>query len=227
MTGDLADITSRLRSVLPKRWFGEQSPNLTAVLQSIGTPWVWLYGVIVYVIAQTRLTTAADSWLDLISFDFFGDGIGRKSNESDSNFRARIKAALLREAATRSAISSGLEALLGSPPVIFEPANCADTGCYGGSSSGFIVSGYGMAYGILGAWGSLALPLQFFVTATRPPTSGVSMLAGYGTSNGGYGEGSISYVDLALLPGHVSDQDVESALCSLLPINTIAWLRIN
>jgi hypothetical protein len=227
MTGDLADITSRLRAVLPKRWFSEQSPNLTAILQCIGTPWVWLYSVIVYVIAQTRLTTATDSWLDMISFDFFGDGIGRKLNESDSNFRTRIKAALLREAATRSAISSGLKSLLGCAPVIFEPANCADTGCYGGFLSGPAVPCNGMAYGILGGWGSLVLPLQFFVSATRPATSGISMLAGYGTSNGGYGEGVISYVDLALLPGHISDQDIESALCSLLPVNTIAWLRIN
>jgi hypothetical protein len=227
MKGDLADIASRLRAVLPKRWFGEQSPNLTAILQSISTPWVWLYGIIVYVIAQTRLTTATDSWLDIISFDFFGIGIGRKPNESDSNFRMRIKARLLQEAATRSAISSGLAELLGSRPVIFEPANCADTGSYGGTASGSAVPCSGMAYGILGGWGSVLLPLQFFITATRPATLGVGMLAGYGTANGGYGEGVISYVDLALLPGHISDQDIESSLCSLLPVNTIAWLRIN
>jgi hypothetical protein len=216
-----------LRAVLPKRWFGEQSPNLNAILESIGTPWTWLYSVIVYVIVQTRLATATDSWLDLISFDFFGNGMRRKANESDSIFRARIKGALLREAATRTAISSGMEALLGRPPVIFEPANCADTGSYGESLSGSIVSGNGLAYGTVGGWGSLVLPLQFFITATRPATSGVSMLAGYGTPNGGYGEGAMSYVDLALLPGHISDQDIESALCSLLPVNTIAWLRIN
>lgn len=227
MKGDLADFTSRLRAVLPRRWFGEQSPNLTAILQSIGTPWTWLYSVIVYVIAQTRLATATDSWLDLISFDFFGNGMLRKANEADTSFRARIKAALLREAATRTAISSGMEALLGCPPAIFEPANCADTGCYGGSASGSIAFGNGLAYGIVGGWGSLVLPLQFFITATRPATSGVSMLAGYGTPNGGYGEGAMSYVDLALLPGHISDQDIKSALCSLLPVNTIAWLRIN
>jgi hypothetical protein len=83
-----------------------------------------------------------------------------------------------------------------------------------------------MAYGLAGGWGSLRLPLQFFITAIRPATPGISMVAGYGTSNGGYGEGAINYVDLALLPGHVSDADIEATLCSLLPVNATAWLRI-
>lgn len=43
MTGSLADMVSRLWAVLPKRWFAEQSPNLSAILQSLATPWAWLY----------------------------------------------------------------------------------------------------------------------------------------------------------------------------------------
>jgi hypothetical protein len=35
-----------------------------------------------------------------------------------------------------------------------------------------------------------------------------------------------SYVDLTLLPGTVTDQDIQSTLCSLLPLNALAWLRI-
>ncbi len=87
--------------------------------------------------------------------------------------------------------------------------------------------GTGLAYGQAGGWGNLELPLQFFITVARPPTPGVSMLAGYGTPNGGYCEGAISYVDLALLPGNVTDQDIQSTLCSLLPVNAVAWLRIS
>jgi hypothetical protein len=68
--------------------------------------------------------------------------------------------------------------------------------------------------------------LQFFVTASRPATPGISMLAGYGTPNGAYGEGQISYINLDLLPGHVTDQDIQSTLCGLLPVNAVAWLRI-
>jgi hypothetical protein len=84
-----------------------------------------------------------------------------------------------------------------------------------------------MAYGQRGGWGNLQMPLQFFVTATRPAMPGIGLLAGYGTPAGGYGIGSISYVDLSLLPGHVSDPDIQATLCSLLPVNAVAWLRIN
>jgi hypothetical protein len=225
MTGDLTDLISRLGTVLPKRWFAEQSPNLAALLSSIATPWVWLYNLIVYVIAQGRLATATSDWLDLIAADYFGSSLRRKANEADPSYRRRIQAALLREAATRSAVSAGLMSLTGTQPIIFEPTNCTDTGSYGGSGVPRM-QGTGMAYGLAGGWGSLLLPLQCFVTATRQATPGIGMLAGYGTSNGGYGEGAISYVDLSVLPGQVSEADIRAALCSLLPVNAVAWLRI-
>jgi hypothetical protein len=227
MIGSVPDIINRLMAVLPKRWFAEQTPNLTSILRSIATPWAWLYGVTNYVILQTRISTATDSWLDFVSLDYFGDKLNRRADESDSNYRKRISAALLREAATRSAVSAGLEALVGSKPTIFEPAKPMDTGSYGPQSLGSATNGTGLAYGVTGGWGSLDLPLQMFITTVRPPSAGISMLAGYGTPAGGYGEGMISYIDLELLPGHVSDQDIRSTLCSLLPINAIAWLRIS
>jgi hypothetical protein len=226
MTGDQSDFTSRLWAVLPKRWFAGQSPNLGTLLSSIAIPWVWLYDLIMYVMMQTRLGTATDEWLDLVAVDYFGSELNRKVNEADFSYRSRIKAALLQEAATRSAVTAGLESLTGVPPVIFEPGNCRDTGCYGGFTGMPQMPGTGMAYGQTGGWGSLQLPLQFFVTVTRPLTPGVGMLAGYATSAGGYGEGSLSYVDLSLLPGHVTDQGIQAALCNLLPVNAVAWLRI-
>ena len=227
MTGDLTDIVARLWAVLPKRWFAEQSPNLDAVLTCIATPWVWLYNLIRYLILQTRLSTATDKWLDLFAIDYFGRRLRRKSNEGDFGYRARIQTALLRSAGTRSAVSSGIEYLIGTKPVIFEPANCGDTGSYAALTGNPNMPSTGLAYGQAGGWGHLGLPFQFFVSVTRPATPGVGILSGYGTSNGGYGEGAISYVDLSLLPGHVTDQDIQSTLCSLLPVNAIAWLRIN
>ena len=210
MTGDLDDIIYRLRSVLPHRWFSETSPNLNAVLSSIATPWVWLYGLISYVISQTRLASATDDWLDLIAADYFGSGLIRKPGEGDASYRSRIQAALVREAATRSAVSEGLTDLIGRQPSIFEPANCMDTGCYGASGLSSPIPGTGMAYGQAGGWGSLDLPFQFFITCERSPTPGVGLLAGYSTLNGGYGQGQISYIDLALLPGHVTDTDIRT-----------------
>jgi hypothetical protein len=226
MTGDLSDFISRLWAVLPKRWFAEQSPNLRALLTSIATPWVWLYNLITYVITQTRVATATDEWLDLIALDYFGCNLYRKINESDVSYRGRIQVALLREAATRSAVSAGLECLTGTQPIIFEPMNCSDTGSYGVLPATSAIAGTGLAYGQAGGWGSLQLPLQFFITATCPPTPGIGSLAGYGTSVGGYGGGAISYVDLASLPGHVTNADIEATLCRLLPVNATAWLRI-
>jgi hypothetical protein len=226
MVGELTDFVSRLWAVLPKRWFAKQSPNLEALLTSIATPWAWLYGLITYVVTQTRLATATDGWLDLISNDYFGSRLPRKSSEGDLAYRTRIQALMLRDAATRSAVVAGLQSLVGAAPTIFEPANTTDTGSYGSATEGLVTLGTGMAYGHAGGWGSLQLPLQFFVTASRPATPGVSLLAGYGTPGGGYGEGAMSYVDLSLLPGHVSDGDIQATLCSLLPINAMAWLKI-
>ena len=226
MVGDLSDFVSRLRTVLPKRWFAEQSPNLESLLSSIATPWVWLYSLIAYVITQTRLATATDGWLDLIAFDYFGRNLVRGMGETDFAYRGRVQVALLQEAATRSAVEAGLQDLIGTQSAIFEPANCMDTGSYGTATTGTNTLDTGMAYGQAGGWGSLQLPLQFFVTVTRPATPGVGLLAGYGTPNGGYGEGAISYIDLSLLPGNVADADIRATLCRLLPINAVAWLRI-
>lgn len=226
MTGDLSDFVSRLWAVLPKRWFAEQSPNLNALLISIATPWVWLYNLITYVIAQTRLATATDEWLDLIAFDYFGRELSRKIHEADFVYKNRIQAALLQEAVTRSAIEAGLQGLIGTHPVIFEPANCMDTGAYGAAADTADMLCTGMAYGLAGGWGSLQLPFQFFVTVLRPPTPGIGMVTGYNNFNGGYGEGAISYVDLSLLPGHVTDADIQAMLCRLIPVNAVAWLRL-
>lgn len=226
MVGDLTDFLSRLRSMLPKRWFAEQSPNLTTLLTAIATPWVGLYDLLNYVRQQTRLLTATDTSLNLISHDYFGLGLKRKASESDASYRARIQAALLRESATRPAVSIGLKNLTGITPVIFEPSNCADTGSYGGLVTGSVVLGTGMAYGQAGGWGSLLLPYQCFVTVYRPAAQGIGAVAGYGTSTGGYGSGATSYVDLSLLPGRIGDDDIQVALVSLLPVNAVAWLKI-
>jgi hypothetical protein len=199
MLGDLSDFVSRLRTVLPKRWFAEQSPNLDALLTSIATPWVWFYGLITYVITQTRLATATDGWLDLIALDYFGRNLIRRTSETDFAYRSRIQAAMLQEAATRSAVEAGLQGLVGTQPAIFEPANCMDTGSYGAVTTSSDTLDTGMAYGQAGGWG---------------------------TPNGGYCEGVISYVDLSLLPGTVADADVQATLCRLLPVNAVAWLRI-
>ncbi len=226
MLGDVLDFVSRLTAVLPKRWFGDQTPNLLALLGAIATPWSWLYSLIDYTKCQSRISTASDGWLDLAASDYFGSNLIRNINESDVQFRVRILAGMLPTAGTRSALSAQLQNLTGIAPAIFEPANCLDTGSYGEPLSTGIIAGGGMAYGQAGGWGSLALPYQLFVTATRPATPGVGMLGGYGCPAGGYGVGESSYVNLELLPGNVTETDIQTAVCRLLPVNAVAWLRI-
>jgi hypothetical protein len=226
MTGDSADFVYRLRAALPKQWFASEAPNLTAVLGCLSTPWVWFYGLLGYVKAQTRIASATDSWLDLIAHDFLGCLYRRKPSEGDPAYRARIQNAILSEAATRSALAAGIEGLTGIAPAIFEPARCADTGSYGLGQPGSGTVPLGLAYGTAGGWGSLALPYQVFLTVKLPSPGNQAGLAGYGSGTGGYGAGSISYIDLAQIPGQVTDQDIQSAVCRLLPVNTVAWLRI-
>ena len=226
MTGDLSDFVLRIRSVLPKRWFGDQAPNLTAIITSIATPWTWLYGLLNYAVSQTRIRTASDNWLDLIALDFFGSDLVRASGESDTSYRSRIQKTLLRTAASRSAIASCMEQLTGTEPRIFEPARCSDTGAYATVADQPVPPGCGLAYGVVGGWGSLNLPFQFFVTITRPPTPGVGLLPGYGTNAAGYDAGSTAYFDLSMLPSQVTDEDIQNTLSKILPVNTVAWLQI-
>jgi hypothetical protein len=162
----------------------------------------------------------------LIALDFFGASLRRVTGESDSAFRQRISWALFQGAATRSEIGTIIQHLTGFPPKIFEPRNCGDAGSYSQNSIGLIPSYQGMAYGAAGGWGSLEIPLQFFVTVKRPIIGGMSMLAGYGSGAGGFGDGSLAYVDIAQVSGAITNQDVASTLSAALPINTIAWLRL-
>ena len=60
------------------------------------------------------------------------------------------------------------------------------------------------ATGWPGGNGSLATPYQAFITAYRPSGSGIPLVAGYGTPNGGYGVGSQAvYSDLDQIIGAV------------------------
>jgi hypothetical protein len=226
MVGDLTDLVGRLRALLPSRWFGDVSPNLDGLLQSIATPWSSLYESVQFAVEQARLATATGQWLDLIGGDFFGTTLLRFNGESDSRYRSRIQYLLFRQAATRQAVALAVEHLTGSEPSIFEPANPADTGAYSSGASNGPGAGLGVAYCTAGGWGSLAMPYQFFLTMKRPAITGLASVAGYGDVGSGYGVGSSSYVDLGLAPGGLTDGELLAAVRDLLPICTVAWVRL-
>lgn len=223
MQGDQADILFRLKQVLPLQWFPDSTPVLDTVLSGVAYAWAWVYQALQVVECQARISTAQGIWLDLIAEDFFGSLLSRRIGESDAAYCTRIKLELVRERGTRAAALSVLSDLTGRSPQIFEPANTADTGGYGSRSGG----GGGFGYGISGGWGSLALPLQFFLTAYRPVGQGIATVPGWGCSAGGYGEGSLEYADLSMMQGQITDADISAAVVSVLPVGTTAWLRIS
>ena len=177
---------------------------------------------------QSRIMTATDVWLDLISLDFFNLALPRRSGEADTSFRNRIKTRLFRYTATRQAIITGLTILTGRTPLIIEPWNNGDCGSWdalGGPYNGGI-----MAYSTSGAWGSILLPYQFFVQVKRQNLGGVIGVQGYTAQPqmvGGYGVGAIEYVSAAMVGATVQDADIYQTILDLKAEGTIAWVNIS
>jgi hypothetical protein len=222
MIGDTNDMKARLTALLPLRWFHDTTPVTSAVLAGLSDGWTWLYGMLGYVGLQTRIATATDSFLDLISQDFLGAALPRRFGETDTAFRARIQRELLRPRATRPALVAELTDLTGRAPQVFEPARPADTGAWG------VALGYNAA----GGWGSLMLPFQLFVTAFRPLGTGVPFVGGWGhlparPSGGGWNSGAMEYASFAMVESQVTDADINSAIATTVPVAVTAWTRIS
>ena len=213
MTGDTNDMAGRLRSMLPSGWFGEGDPTavLGALLLGLGAAFSAFWTLLQAVIAQARIATASGSFLDLISADFFGAGLVRLPDEQDIAFQTRIRDGLLRPHGTRAATILALQQLTGKSPIVFEPANTADTG-------GYSIGGLG--YGAGGGWGSLMLPYQLFLTVFRPSGGGIADLAGY--SSGGIPVYGSLNMESAGLP----DDMIIASVPPLLPRATTAWMRL-
>lgn len=238
-TGDQNDILSRLRAYLPSRWFGSTSdpaPLLVAILNACASVLSFVYNLYSYAKLQTRIATATGGWLDLIAYDFFGNGLPRNPGESDDSYRARIKAALIQKKVTRGGISAVIYALTGNYPTIVEPWRPLDTGSYVSGANPFapgVSANYG--YCQAGAWGSLALHAQAFITVPAPTNSGgFAYIGGYSTlSNiaistvGGYATGSqLSYGSLANWQGGVTTATIAAAIAGAKAAGTRMWFRV-
>lgn len=170
-TGSVADMVSRIRAVLPPSWFPvtppgtmtSVSPVLDALLAGIGQGWSYCYALTQFVISQARAATATGGFLDMLCADFFGSTVVRQAGETDDLLRSRIRASLLPLRATRMAVSSTIETLVGLSPIVLEPWRAADTGGYAGSTN--TMAGGGGGYGSPGlVYGSAAMPFQYLVT---------------------------------------------------------------
>lgn len=164
-TGDQQDIFNRLVSVLPP-WFGDSTPIRDAILNAYAVTAAYNYQLYEYVKLQTRIKTATEDNLDLISKDYLGNKLPRRPDESDDTFRARILANLLPFPATRQGIATAVYTLTGRWPVIFEPFNIND--------------GKAMnvdAYYNQALYGSSSYPATFFITVYRPIATGINFPA--------------------------------------------------
>jgi hypothetical protein len=216
-TGDQQDQFQRIKALLP-RWFADSTPVLDALLNGLAYIKAFLYGLIDYARLQTRVKTATDGWLDMISADFFGGALPRQAGQADADYRNAIIVAMFRELATRRALIQVLTDLTGHAPALFEPRRPLDTGSYGGP-----LLGYGMA----GGYGSLLIPYQAFVSVPVAPGPGVPGIAGYGVPTGGYGKPSwAAYGSRQMLQGAIADADIYAAIDRVKPAATIVWTRI-
>ncbi|WP_175969614.1 hypothetical protein [Burkholderia sp. BCC0322] len=217
--GDQSDFLARLKERMPNGWFGTIHPILDAVLSGIASMFAAVYAAYAFMVAQTRIQTSTGGWLDISSADYFGTNLPRLSNESDPAFSARIQINLVQERGTRNAVVTVLKNLTGRAPVIVEVQNPADTGAYGGPTIG---------YGVAGAYGSLVLDYQAFITAYRPIGSGIPNIGGYGSSVSGYSMPSQGeYADLSQMNSGVTDSAIYAAIESVRPAGTILWVRIS
>lgn len=224
-TGDQGDMAARLRALLPKGWFPDTSPVLTAILNGFAAALAQSYALIQAAKANVLITTATDMWLDLRAQDFLGNSLRRRTQESDASFRTRVEAGLFPAAVTRQAIIDRLTLLTGRTPAIFEPQQPQDTGAYGYG---------GLGYNTAGGYGSLQLPFQAFLTVYRPTSQGVPLLAGY-SGNAlspayaplGYGTGLGSYVNIAQAFDGVTDDEIYATVAAIEPAGSIIWTRIS
>jgi hypothetical protein len=185
--------------------------------------------MLAFVRLQARRLTASGPFLDMLSADFFGGFLPRRTGETDALFNARIGREMFREKGTRAGLIAAIEDLTGLIPAVFEPAYTMDTGGYGSHG---MTAGTNLAYGAAGGYGSLALPFQFFVTVERPTGQGVASVAGYGKIGGfngmpgGYGVGAIEYANPSMFVPQVTDQDILNVINDVRPAATIAWVKI-
>lgn len=211
MLGDVEDFTGRLQRVFPKGWLADTASCAAVVLSGFGVAWSAVFSLIAAVQAQTRLSTATGSFVDMFSADFFGSALPRNAGEVDASFKVRIGEELLRPRSTRPAMLTALNELVGPHVEIFEPAWPEDAGGYAAG---------GVGYCVAGAWGNLSLPFQSFLQVHRPLGGGIPLVAGYGTA------GVLGYCSLDMNTAIVSDVDIYAAAAAILPVGYTGWVQI-
>lgn len=219
-TGDQSDLLSRLQALVPNGWFQTGLvPIRDAILTGFANAFAFLYSAIAYVRLQARVSTATDGFLDLIALDFFGPSGLPRNGLSDMNYRAEIEANLFRQRGTRASIILIVQQLLGTTPVIIEPARAADLGAYDTPGTFYYDSP-------LGIWGSYEMPLGCFVIVQVPNGHLVPFVAGYGNPVGALSTGSqIEYIGKSTVNG-LTAATIYAAIASVRPVCGEIWVLL-
>lgn len=185
MTGDLADVTTRLRRVLPPTWFpsdDDKRPVLNSLLNGYATTGSFIYDLIQEIKKQARIATATGGFLDVASNDYFGTDLPR-NDRTDEQFRSAILAELLAERVTRGALRQRIQRLTGKLPWVIEPQRPRDLGCYGSSLVAATANPCRLAYGVdqdtSSYYGSLNMPNQIMLIVRRKSGTGIPTVIGY------------------------------------------------
>jgi hypothetical protein len=217
-TGDQTDIFNRLKANLVP-WFGNDTPNLDALLQGAAKTDSTIYSLIADTSLQARIKTATGESLDLISLDFFGGKLPRHPNENDASFRSRILANIVQERATRTAMIRVLTNLTGRAPTVIEGWNAFDGAYYDQA----------LFYDINGGMGFLQ-PYTAIIYAYRPQPEGLVSIGGFDqTSYGGFGYDfyfNNAYIDLTQEIIFVTDQDILDAINDTKVFGTYIYVSI-
>lgn len=218
-TGDKDDFLNRLQVVLPP-WFGDTTidPIIKGVLEGYAELGSIIYSQYAYSQDQTRIRTATDMFLDLISQDYFGVMLPRGTGEADPQYLQRILNNLLSEKATRRGMRNVIYNITGREPRIIEPRRPYDCGAYSVACAG---------YGVAGAWGSNEIPFNGFIDVYRANTSTVPGVTGYTDSIGGYGVGYCAYASLDEMSNQVLDASIYAAINDTKVEGTQVWVRLN
>lgn len=125
---DVERLTDQLIELVPPSWTSTEAKQRGGVfwtlMSAIGTILSLVKTVIKQVQAQFRLATATGIFLDTYSHDYFGVGteraLPRQLNETDDSFRARIRAEILRQKATKPGIRRAVAEVTGASPIVVE-----------------------------------------------------------------------------------------------------------
>lgn len=221
-TGSAQDVYNRLVSQIPTGWWGSDHFNLDTILAAFVDTGTFHYQQYLYVVLQTRIKTATEENLDIISKDFLGDELPRRDGEPDDSFRNRIIATLLQEKATRRGMINALYILTGIKPKIYEPWSPNDNGGYNVYQK--------MGYSTQGHYGSGSYAYQAFIDVYVEPYQGMASYSGYNSYFGGYnafgGLADLWYGGQELNTSVISDSDIYDLINLTKVYGTIIWVKI-